>query len=630
MANLSLSKKKQRSAAAIAGALALFSATGCKKALDVRHSQAYIIGTSNDIRSVDKETEAKIDPEVLRGAVLIATHLEGNRVKYCSGSLIVAANGTETYRVLSNHHCFAEADADGKATKTLMAEACTKTSVYFGYVKGQTAESSPISCKPGSLRTNFDGDLSVFALAKNPPDKYRPLALWDEGEVPEGRAALIVHYPDVEAEMAKPVDGGAKLPTAAATLNDCKVLGLFAVSEWDLDRTLPYSLRHTCDLIHGSSGSGLIDVKTGKILGVNWGGIKISLDDGTRTDNVATRAKFAQAFLDNKVDDEIKAAHDRRSSADAVASGKNEGGAIKSKSQAVSETVKRSCGVSGGAAGMGALLLLLVGMLAPVASAVTAPGSSTAVPLPGKASACSPSCPSPQAAWAVSYLLNEAFLAEFASVAPTAAEADKKSLAQRAVFAVESAKLKTQSVPALPALSGQKPVEAAALAATFSATLAPHWDRLTAYYAQPSPSCPIDADDVKDFAAHQKELLGDGTRGLNARTLMEPVASWDLAKMQCLVFALTASTPEAKAHDGYDPIHLLAALQQAGSPLMKDDALRAMAALRHLQLGQYAETLRALVELSDGEPAFRLAYDVVQRVFSARQKGEGAVALQGM
>ena len=67
--------------------------------------------------------------------------------------------------------------------------------------------------------------------------------------------------------------------TQTSPLDDCKVIGPFDVSEWDLDRTLPFSLRHTCDLIHGSSGSGLIDAKTGKVLGVNWGGIKIAIEN---------------------------------------------------------------------------------------------------------------------------------------------------------------------------------------------------------------------------------------------------------------------------------------------------------------------------------------------------------------
>lgn len=631
-----MTSSPKRHAAPLLVAL-LFLSTGiaaCKKVLDVRHNQAYIIGTTSDIHSVDRDTEAKIDPDVLHAAVLIATHLSTNSVKFCSGTLISGEMGGDNYRILSNHHCFARADADGKATTELMPEACTATTVYFGFLKGQTREALPIPCKEGSLRTNFDGDLSVFSLSKNPPDVYKPLQFWDGDESAEGRTALIVHYPDVEDDMAQPVDGGPKLPTAAATINDCKVLGLFAVSEWDLDRTLPYSLRHTCDLIHGSSGSGLIDAQTGKLLGVNWGGIKISLDSGVRTDNVATRARFAQAFLSNSVDDEIKLAAERRIGAQTRVSTRDDTGSFKNKSQAVSETVKKRCGVAGGPS-LASLLVLCLTLLAPLARAAAAPAAVRPIPVPPATPIQAPvrPAPSPAVAWATSYLLNAAFLAAYEAIAGSATEADKKTLKARASFALASARAKVQALPLRAPLDSElmalKADDGALISAGFDAALQPHWTRLSDYYRQPSPACSIDADDVKEFAEHQKSLLS-GDRGLNPQALLEPVLAWDLGKIQCLVFALAASTDEAKIKDGYDPIHLLAALQQTGSPLMKDEALRAMAALRFLQHGQYAETLRTLMDMSDAEPAYRLAYDVVQRVFSARQKGEGAVALQGL
>jgi hypothetical protein len=34
--------------------------------------------------------------------------------------------------------------------------------------------------------------------------------------------------------------------------------------------------------------------------------------------------------------------------------------------------------------------------------------------------------------------------------------------------------------------------------------------------------------------------------------------------------------------------------------------------------------------MTDVEPAFRLPYEVVQRIFGLRQRGEGEVALRGM
>jgi hypothetical protein len=282
---------------------------------------------------------------------------------------------------------------------------------------------------------------------------------------------------------------------------------------------------------------------------------------------------------------------------------------------------------------------------APAAGA-TVPGSEEAVLVPGTAPAAakkpdtSPAAgmlhgalPNPATAWAVSYLLNAAFVSEFEVIGGAAAEPDKSVLRQRAAFALAAAKAKAQPFPQRarlePLLAAEKRLALSAVGATFQAALAPSWARLSDFYGPPPPACPLDLETIKSFADHQKRLLA-GDRGLNPQALLAPVAGWDLARMQCLVFALMSATPQAQATDGYDPVHLLAALQQTGSPLMQDDALRAMAALRFLQLGQFAETLRGLMDLSDKEPAFRLAYDVVQRVFSARQRGEGAVALQGL
>ena len=225
------------------------------------------------------------------------------------------------YRVLSNHHCFAKTDADDQSTPELVPEACVQTKAYFGFLPGQTRSAVVSGCLPGSLRTNFEGDIAVFTLTVNPPIKHQPLALYGAADHGAGRRALIVHYPDVTAFLELPTDGGTRLPTAAATVDDCQVVGEFDVGEWTLDRTLPYSIRHTCDLIHGSSGSALIDVETGTILGVNWVGIKVNYDDTVRTDNVATKASYVNAFLSNQLAAEVAAAATRQQ-ADTVAANK--------------------------------------------------------------------------------------------------------------------------------------------------------------------------------------------------------------------------------------------------------------------------------------------------------------------
>jgi hypothetical protein len=142
----------------------------------------------------------------------------------------------------------------------------------------------------------------VFTVSENRPGPYLPLQLWEGETVPEGRKAYIVHYPDIPENLEAINPAAARLPVAAVTTQDCKVSGLFDPAEWDLDRTLPYSLRHTCDLIHGSSGSALVDAQTSTLIGVNWGGIKITYSSGTRVDNVATRIDFVKAFLENRVE----------------------------------------------------------------------------------------------------------------------------------------------------------------------------------------------------------------------------------------------------------------------------------------------------------------------------------------
>jgi hypothetical protein len=152
---------------------------------------------------------------------------------------------------------------------------------------------------------------------------------------------------------------------------------------------------------------------------------------------------------------------------------------------------------------------------------------------------------------------------------------------------------------------------------------------LSSAYLLSSPTCPIAAADVQAHARHQLALAA-GDRGLNARAVIAPIGSWPLAKVQCLVFAMMAADGEAQRSKGFDPMPTLAALQQTGSPLFGDPALKAITAVRHLQLGRYDETLRSVMELVDVEPAFRLPYELVQRVFSLRHTGEGAVALQGM
>jgi V8-like Glu-specific endopeptidase len=324
-------------------AAVILSFTGCKKASEVSRA-AYIVGPTNDIKKMGESERKEIPASVYNASVLIATQTADKKIKFCSGTLI-AGNGLNNYRVLTNHHCFAKQDGDGKAIDELLPEACTNTRVYFGYYAGHTRETATTGCLADSIQTNFNGDLGIFTLSKNPPLPYLPLQLWDGETVPEGRKAYIVHYPDIAENLEAINPTAARLPVAAVTTQDCKVSGLFDPAEWDLDRTLPYSLRHTCDLIHGSSGSALVDAQTSTLIGVNWGGIKITYASGTRVDNVATRIDFIKAFLENRVESFETVLPNRRVTGGDNAVAGTTPNAQSDQAQSTSKKRKSICGV---------------------------------------------------------------------------------------------------------------------------------------------------------------------------------------------------------------------------------------------------------------------------------------------
>jgi hypothetical protein len=330
-------------------------ATSACKQIRRASNQPYIIG-ANDIKRVDTATISQLPVKVVNASVLITTQLADKKVKFCSGTLIGPAPGTEQLRVLTNHHCFATPGTNGQSTANLYLEACTNTEVLFGFAPGVRGDFTKGRCEEGTMRSNYDADVAVFVLNKNPPEQFQPLELW-EGEIPQNRKALIVHYPDVEEHLVRLPGHAYRLPSAAQTTDNCEVLGKFPVSEWDLDHTLPYSVRHTCDLIHGSSGSGLIDLETNKLLGVNWGGIKVTYQEGVRTDNVATQAEFVRAFLADKVDSAVAKVVEEKSKAAPAPEKK----AAKATGSGLTKGVK-NCGVTGeeqaGRLGILAALLL--------------------------------------------------------------------------------------------------------------------------------------------------------------------------------------------------------------------------------------------------------------------------------
>lgn len=283
--------------------------------------------------------------------------------------------------------------------------------------------------------------------------------------------------------------------------------------------------------------------------------------------------------------------------------------------------------------------------------------------LPAAAIAGSPTLP--ESAWSSSYLLSTILAGEFEAVLdefPVASAKDGKeaffatdagrNLRLRALFALDAARqrqqilqhgsriaLKLRALDSLDALTLPKD-EASALTnltETFpSEPLRHSWKQLRLAYTTSSPRCQIGSEDVRGFLAHQKALLNFG-HALSSKDLLEPLAGWDLAKLQCLVFSVmaTASRPgdgdiKTDASSPDEPLHLLLALSQNQPEAAKDKSVRTMLALRFFELRRYDETLRILMDLQDNDTSFRLPYDIVQRIYSIRQKGSGAVALRGL
>ena len=133
---------------------------------------------------------------------------------------------------------------------------------------------------------------------------------------------------------------------------------------------------------------------------------------------------------------------------------------------------------------------------------------------------------------------------------------------------------------------------------------------------------------VKTFIQHQQNLLAKDS-AINSLTLLKPIEKYSLDQLRCLVFAMMSLSVTHPDKGEYDPLHLMQALRQTSSPLARDIPIRIMLAIRLLHHHNYAETLRVLLDLRDQNPSYRLAYDLVQNIYSLRQKGQGAVSLRG-
>jgi hypothetical protein len=303
---------------ATAGSITIAS-SGCKPAqvLPLIKGSAYIVG-SNNMRPIDASradamnapadgagTTPALTPEleerirkVAAASVLIVAPLSSGETRYCSGAAYKTESGVF---IVSNRHCFATSKEHKVEESGVDPWACEKTKIYLDFDLATAMPGRRSGCANGSLRTNARLDLAVFRIdGAEPP---ATLTLRHKDPAPAERVpAFIVHFPDVEdkrirMDLGKFPGAPATVPRMTVTFEDCRSSGYFHEEQHRFDPSLPYGIRHSCDMIKGSSGSSLIDAATGESIGINWGGIKFGDDPTAETYNIATRATLVTSFL---------------------------------------------------------------------------------------------------------------------------------------------------------------------------------------------------------------------------------------------------------------------------------------------------------------------------------------------
>ena len=262
-------------------------------------SRAGNIIDENDIVPVSVALESGQVSEQILNRSLRAVALVVTADKHCIGSLV---RGSRTkgkrkrnnLRIITNQHCFV---ADGR--RELHQGVCATTRVYFNFAQAE----KPLSlngCKQGSLRSHFASDLVIFTLNKKLASIHRPFVLWG-GQVPAGREAFLLHYPNVIHNLSSPGRSVALLPSVrkyfpilAVSSEGCEVMGRPQQGLWS---KLPFGMAHSCDMTKGSDGAALIDLQTGRLLGISWGGLKIKLGEITQKINFSTSADFLRRFM---------------------------------------------------------------------------------------------------------------------------------------------------------------------------------------------------------------------------------------------------------------------------------------------------------------------------------------------
>ncbi len=155
-----------------------------------------------------------------------------------------------------------------------------------------------------------------------------------------------------------------------------------------------------------------------------------------------------------------------------------------------------------------------------------------------------------------------------------------------------------------------------------------YWDAQSALYAINAPVCP-------DYKSLDEKFL-ESKKIVDKRPLQEQNSAWrkayssfSLLDVRCIAWSsLTRKSPEEKTQ--VDAAMFFSSFEKAGTPFQNDPMIRLISILNFFNTSRFPEALRIILELQDEDTSYRLAYEIIQRIYSLEQRGKGEIALQGL
>jgi hypothetical protein len=259
--------------------------------------------------------------------------------------------------------------------------------------------------------------------------------------------------------------------------------------------------------------------------------------------------------------------------------------------------------------------------------------------------------------WGDTYLLNEIMVREMnlvgqlrltePRVSTPAEKYDEQFLVSRAEFAMEEARksgqVLTQSIDfkVQKRIAGTKAKAVIDRDSISQLPLPTHlaswfrlWPQFAREYGVVRPDCQVSETLIQDYARFQQGLIASA-KNPSPSDFQWLFSRSTVPEIRCLAVRLMSTQIQQsdKSNANLEPVYLLASLVRVSEQKFgwaTVTAFKALYATRLVQLNMYGEALAVLLELQDKTPAYRLPYDIVQRLYSHTQKGKGVVAFKNL